>query len=458
MTTRAGLVLAGRYELTERIAVGGMGEVWRAHDRTLDRTVAVKVLREDLRGNETALARLRAEARNGAGLSHPNVATLIDYGERAGSGFLVMEFVAGEPLSDVLGREGTLPVRDTLRIIAQCAAGLHAAHVAGVVHRDVKPSNILLTPDGTAKLTDFGISLGVGQAALTAAGMVMGTAQYLPPELALGKKASPAGDIYALGIVGYEALAGRRPFTGANPVEIAFAHVEQPVPPLPDALPAPVRQLVTAMLAKDPADRPRSAAALARTAEELLETTVTTEPGPRRAATPAGGATPGAADVPLGAAGDDSPAPASRPTALPTKDDDAVPDDPDTPLDGSMAGPPSWLDGPSATHDAAPVPVRETRDVVPLVTASSRPLTTGGTATTPRAAVTRRDLHRPASRAIWRRPTWRELAADRRWLTALGVGVVLVIVLVAVLIGTLGLSEARPAGTGRHQTTDQPSN
>src|SRR5690625_3152021 len=210
MAIRAGHLLRDRYELTSRIAVGGMGEVWRAHDRLLGRTVAAKVLRQDLVGDTASLARLRAEARNASGVVHPNVAVVLDYGERDGSGFLILEYVPGEPLSKVLGRERTLPPHRLLPLLAQCAHGLHAAHEAGVVHRDVKPSNVLITPDGTVKLTDFGISLGTGQPALTAAGMVMGTAQYLAPELALGRPASPACDIYALGVVAYESLLGRR--------------------------------------------------------------------------------------------------------------------------------------------------------------------------------------------------------------------------------------------------------
>lgn len=264
-----GLRLGERYDLRELIAIGGMGEVWIAWDDHLHRKVAAKVLRAKYAGDETFLGRLRAEARNTAGISHQNVAAMYDYGEAHGSGYLIMEYVPGEPLSELLQREGRLEAAQVLPILAQAARGLHAAHRGGVVHRDIKPANLLLTPDGYVKLTDFGISLGTNQAPMTAAGMVMGTAQYLPPEQAMGKAATAAGDIYALGVVAYESLVGKRPFTGRTQVDIAFAHVNQPIPPLPEHIDARVQAVVTLMLAKDPEQRPRSAASLARSLEEL---------------------------------------------------------------------------------------------------------------------------------------------------------------------------------------------
>ncbi|CAM3306376.1 serine/threonine-protein kinase [Occultella aeris] len=269
MIPTAGLVLGDRYELESRIAIGGMGEVWVALDRHLRRRVAAKVLRAEFAGEKTFLDRLRAEARNSAALSHQNIAAMYDYGEQNGSGYLIMELVQGEPLADLLERERTLEPAQLLPVLAQTARALHTAHMAGVVHRDVKPSNILITPDGYVKITDFGISLGSNQAPMTAAGMVMGTAQYLPPEQAMGRAATGAGDIYALGVVAYEALVGKRPFTGGSQVDIAFAHVNQPVPALPDTVDARVRDVVMAMLEKDPERRPRSAASLARSLEEL---------------------------------------------------------------------------------------------------------------------------------------------------------------------------------------------
>ncbi|QOR70863.1 protein kinase [Ruania alkalisoli] len=271
MTPTAGLLLGGRYELTERLATGGMGEIWVATDLHLRRHVAAKVLRAEFAGDTHFLQRLRTEARNSAALSHQNIAAMYDYGEQRGSGYLIMELVIGESLEDLLRRERTLEPAQVLPILAQTARALHTAHMAGVVHRDVKPSNILLTRDGYVKITDFGISLGANQAPMTAAGMVMGTAQYLPPEQAMGRAATGAGDIYALGVVAFEALAGRRPFTGSSQVDIAFAHVNQPVPPLPSHLDERVQEIVMQMLAKDPEQRPRSAASLARALETLTE-------------------------------------------------------------------------------------------------------------------------------------------------------------------------------------------
>lgn len=264
-----GVRLGGRYELRRRIAVGGMGEVWLSRDLSLDRSVATKLLRVELAGDDRFLERLRAEARASAPLAHPNIAALYDYGEQAGSGYLVMELVQGETLSELLARERTLAPEALLPVLAQTARALHAAHVCGVVHRDVKPSNILLTPDGRVKITDFGISQVGSEAAAATAGTVMGTAQYLAPEQALGRAATPASDIYGLGVVAYEALAGRRPFTGPSVVDIAYAHVNAPVPPLPPSVPEPVRTVVLRMLEKDPERRPRSAASLARTLDRI---------------------------------------------------------------------------------------------------------------------------------------------------------------------------------------------
>ena len=270
MKPAIGLILGGRYRLRGRLAVGGMGEVWVGHDDSLARDVAVKVLREEFAGDPGFLDRFRTEARNSALLSHPNIAQLYDYGEQEGSGFLVMELIHGEPLSDLLAREPILSVNRLLPILAQTARGLHAAHVAGVVHRDIKPGNLLLSREGRVKITDFGVSLATNQVPMTAAGMVMGTAQYLSPEQAIGRPATPASDIYSLGIIAYEAIQGHRPFTGATSVDIAIAHVKEEVPPITEPVPPELDALIMRMLAKEPADRPRSAASLARMLDAMV--------------------------------------------------------------------------------------------------------------------------------------------------------------------------------------------
>ncbi len=264
-----GLIFGDRYRLVRQIAVGGMGEVWVAQDTSLSRDVAIKVLKAEFAGNTDFLARLRTEARNAASLSNSGIAQLYDYGEKDGIGYLVMELIIGEPMSDLLERSPVLPLDRTLDILAQAARALHSAHVAGVVHRDVKPGNILLERSGEVKITDFGVSLAADQAPMTATGMVMGTAQYLSPEQAVGKPATPSSDIYALGVIAYEALVGHRPFTGKTAVDIAVAHVNEPVPALSSSVPPDVAALVTRMLAKDPSDRPRSGAQLAVMLDEI---------------------------------------------------------------------------------------------------------------------------------------------------------------------------------------------
>ena len=270
MKPEIGLEIQGRYELVERIAIGGMGEVWRATDLRSGRAVAAKILRPELTGDEIFLARLRAEAANSRGLRHPNLAVVLDAGERDGSGWIIMELVQGRPLSDILEERGTMRPVEILTIMAQVARALQVVHDSGVIHRVVKPSNILINREGLAKLTDFGISTAVHQRPMTATGMVMGTAQYLAPEQAMGNMATPSGDLYALGIIGYEALVGHRPFTGSTQVEIAFAHVNQEVPPIPGNVPREVRDVIMELLSKSPADRPASARELARRLDRIV--------------------------------------------------------------------------------------------------------------------------------------------------------------------------------------------
>ncbi len=263
MRPSADITLGGRYTLTERIAIGGMGEVWKARDKVLGRTVAVKILKEEYTGDPGFLERFRAEARHTALLNHPGVANMFDYGEEDNSAYLVMELVPGEPLSSIIERDGTLPPDRILNFIAQTARALAAAHAQGLVHRDVKPGNLMITPDDRVKVTDFGIARLANQVPLTATGQVMGTAQYLAPEQATGQPATPSSDMYSLGIIGYECLVGHRPFTGESQIAIALAQVNDPPPPLPESIPAPARALIMCLLAKDPAERPKDATALA---------------------------------------------------------------------------------------------------------------------------------------------------------------------------------------------------
>lgn len=266
MRPQIGHTFGGRYELKSRLAIGGMGEVWQALDKVIERNVAIKILKEEYLGDRAFRERFRAEARHAALVNHEGIASVYDFGEEEGSAYLVMELVPGEALSTILERERFLAPDRVLDIIAQTASALHAAHEAGLVHRDIKPGNLLITPDGRVKITDFGIARAVDQVPLTATGQVMGTVQYLSPEQASGKSASALTDIYSLGIVAYEALAGKRPFTGESQVAIAMAHIKNPPPPLPDSIPPAVRNLVFACIAKKPERRPTSARKLARAA------------------------------------------------------------------------------------------------------------------------------------------------------------------------------------------------
>lgn len=269
MRPTQGVSFGGRYELQSRIAIGGMGEVWEATDHVIGRTVAIKILKDEYMGDPGFLERFRAEARHAALVNHEGIASVFDYGEENGSAYLVMELVPGEALSTILERDGALSADKTLDIVAQTASALQAAHAAGLVHRDIKPGNLLITPDGRVKITDFGIARIADQVPLTATGQVMGTVQYLSPEQASGHPASPATDTYSLGIVAYECLAGKRPFTGESQVAIAMAQINEQPPPLPPTVPIPVQNLVMAMIAKKPADRPSSAATVARAAQAL---------------------------------------------------------------------------------------------------------------------------------------------------------------------------------------------
>src|SRR5215469_1150946 len=250
------VMVAGRYRLDGQIASGGSGEVWRGVDTVLDRPVAVKVLHAEHARHAEARAQFQAEARHAGSLSHPGIAQVYDYGD-AGPGhrpYLVMELVIGRSLARVLATGPLDPAR-AMDLVAQAAAGLHAAHSAGLVHRDIKPANLLLGPGDQVKITDFGIAYAAGSALVTRGETLIATAAYLAPERVDGAPATPASDLYSLGIVAWECLAGGPPFPGFG-VAVAVAHRDRPLPPLPPDVPGPVSALVADLAAKDPAARP----------------------------------------------------------------------------------------------------------------------------------------------------------------------------------------------------------
>ncbi|MFI7128260.1 serine/threonine-protein kinase [Nonomuraea sp. NPDC050153] len=264
-----GTTLAGRYRLDTRIGAGGMGEVWRGEDIVLARTVAVKVLLPGRTQDPGFVARFQGEARAMATINHAGVVDVYDYGVSGDTVYLVMKFVDGEPLDRLLARLGRIPPQAAMELIAQAASALQAVHDQGIVHRDVKPGNLLVQRDGTLVLTDFGIARSDLANRLTDAGMVLGTAAYCAPEQAEGAPVTPAVDIYALGVVAYECLVGQRPFDGDSAVTIALKHIREAPPPLPADIPQAVRTLVEVALSKDPARRFPTARAMSEAAKAI---------------------------------------------------------------------------------------------------------------------------------------------------------------------------------------------
>ena len=249
--------------LEERIASGGMADVWRGLDDVLQRQVAVKIMRADPDNEEIFAQRFRDEAQHSAALMHPNITTVFDYGEDDHLSFLVMELVDGLPLSAIIREHGALDVENVRSILAQAALALGTAHEAGVVHRDVKPANILVRGDGVVMLTDFGIARATDAIGHTRVGEMLGTPNYISPEQALGETATGVSDLYALGVVAHEMLTGTRPFDRGTPIATAMSHVNEPPPPLGDDVPDDIRAVVEALLQKDPDDRPENAASVA---------------------------------------------------------------------------------------------------------------------------------------------------------------------------------------------------
>jgi len=258
-----GELIAGRYELEKLVGSGGMSNVFRAHDRLLERTVALKILHEQYTRDEDYVERFRREARAVAQLTHPNIVTVIDRGEQEGRQFIVFEYIDGENLKELTNR-GPLEVSEAIRLALQVARALSFAHERGLVHRDVKPQNVLLNEDGQAKVTDFGIARSLDVHGVTQTGTVLGTSDYIAPEQARGQKVDPKTDIYSLGVVLYELLTGAVPYPGDNFVAVAMRHVNEPVPSVLERRPdCPVRLdlAIQRAMSKDPDDRFESMAA-----------------------------------------------------------------------------------------------------------------------------------------------------------------------------------------------------
>lgn len=316
---RAGELLGGRYRLEDRVDAGGMGTVWRGSDTRLHRTVAIKVLHAGLSNDEVFRRRFEVEARAVAALQAPGIVNIFDYGEDRGPDgalcYLIMEFVEGRSLASILAQHGRIEPGELMKILADTAEAIDAAHRSGIIHRDVKPGNILITRrEGKPKIVDFGIARAHGEAGLTSTGMIMGTAAYASPEQLNGHELTGSSDIYSLGVAAYECLSGRKPFNGDTPAAIIAGHIGHQPPPLPPEIPPAIAQLITRTLAKDPAQRWPSAAAFAQACREA---------GAGRA--PAGATAVMAQPAPMAATSVMSPPPSSpprgvaRPTARQTR-------------------------------------------------------------------------------------------------------------------------------------------
>ncbi|HVB64580.1 MAG TPA: protein kinase [Nitrolancea sp.] len=295
--------LGGRYRLTARIGEGSFAETYLATDSSLGRQVAVKVLREHYARDPRFVARFEQEARAAAAVSNTNVVDIFDYGREGDTLFITMEWVDGTDLKQYLRERGPLPIAESVRLIREILRGLGAIHRAGIVHRDVKPQNVLISKDGEAKLSDFGIARGSADTGLTDTGMAVGTAAYMAPEQAIGGKVTPAADIYSAGVILFEMITGHLPFPGDNPVQVMYRHVND-VAPRPRELNAEIPQalemVVLRAMAKDPEDRFQSAQEMeaafdrAPSSDEATQIIAAISPReiPRAAAAGGGGAVP----------------------------------------------------------------------------------------------------------------------------------------------------------------------
>src|SRR3954449_8852840 len=296
-----GSVLGGRYRLIELLGQGGMATIYRARDNQLDRDVAVKLLRPEYGRDPDFGTRFRQEARAAGSLNHPNIVAVYDYGQDEAGPFIVMELIDGEDLSSVIRRTGALPPRQAARLTAEIARALGAAHARGIVHRDVKPGNVLLSRDGRVKVTDFGIARAVAEAQMTLPGTTLGSVHYFSPEQARGDQASPSSDIYSLGIVLFELLTGHRPWEADSAAAVAMARLAGPAPD-PTArrsgIPSDLVAIDRKALATEPADRWSSASSMAAALEAFLAGTAVpgvTAPGTLATGRPADGTIAGAA-------------------------------------------------------------------------------------------------------------------------------------------------------------------
>ena len=266
-----GFVFSNRYRLLNAVASGGMGEVWAATDLVLERKVALKVTHPQAREQQVMAERFKAEAQYAAQLTHPNIVEVFDFGVHDALTYLVMEFIEGPTLAQLLADKGRLAADQVRTILLQLAGALARAHENGIVHRDLKPANVIISPDGYAKLMDFGIAKDFGAQTHTLPGEVLGTTHYISPEQALGHVVTSQSDLYSLGILGHELLTGTKPFDRGTPIATALAHVADPPPPLPSGVPTDLAEVIMACLAKDPDERPSSADEVARLLADMDE-------------------------------------------------------------------------------------------------------------------------------------------------------------------------------------------